>query len=53
MRSVKLLKKNYKKYDLTIILTDHDYLNFNEISKFSNKIIDTRNAIKNPDKIIL
>tara|TARA_A100001015_G_C15004962_1_gene720235 strand:+ start:174 stop:1481 length:1308 start_codon:yes stop_codon:yes gene_type:complete len=53
MKSIKLSKNKYQKFDLTIILTDHDYLNFKEISDFSNRIIDTRNTIKNSKKIIL
>jgi UDP-N-acetyl-D-glucosamine dehydrogenase len=36
-----------KKYDLILLLTDHDYLNYNMIQKNSKLIIDTRNSFSN------
>jgi UDP-N-acetyl-D-glucosamine dehydrogenase len=41
-------------YDLTIILTDHSVYDFADIVKYSNQILDTRNACGNikSDKII-
>jgi UDP-N-acetyl-D-glucosamine dehydrogenase len=41
-------------YDLTIILTDHSVYDFVDIVKYSNQILDTRNACENikSDKII-
>lgn len=53
LKSIELSKKNYKKFDLTILLTDHDYIDYKNILNFSDKIIDTRNAIKSKNKIIL
>ena len=53
LKSIELSKKNYKKFDLTILLTDHDYINYKKILNFSDKIIDTRNAIRSNNKIIL
>ena len=43
-----------KKYDLTIVLTDHDYLNYKMIMSYSKLIIDTRNVFEgiNNQKIL-
>ena len=43
-----------KSYDLTVILTDHSVYDFDNIVKYSNQVIDTRNACGNikSDKII-
>lgn len=44
-----------KKYDLILVLTDHDYLNYDMIKKHSKLIIDTRNSFsnhKNKEQII-
>ena len=38
-----------EKYDLVILLTDHDSFELNEIISKSNHILDTRNAFKNYD----
>ena len=37
-------KKEIKKYDLVLILTDHDYIEYKMISKNAKLIIDTRNV---------
>jgi UDP-N-acetyl-D-glucosamine dehydrogenase len=46
--------KKLSSYDLTIILTDHSVYDFADIVKYSNQILDTRNACGNikSDKII-
>ena len=44
--SVNLSKKEIKKYDLVIILTDHDKINYNLISKEAKLIVDTRGVYK-------
>jgi len=45
-KSVSISKSNIKKYDLVLILTDHDYIDYNKVQKNAKLIIDTRNAIK-------
>ena len=42
-----------KKYDCTIIVTDHSNVNYNLINKHSKMIIDTRNVYKVNSKKIL
>ncbi|HEC78059.1 MAG TPA: nucleotide sugar dehydrogenase [candidate division WOR-3 bacterium] len=46
IHSVKLTKKELKKYDAVVILTDHSVYDYDFIVKNSRLIIDTRNAIK-------
>jgi len=46
MRSVKLTKNNLDKYDLVLLVTDHDDYNYEFIHKNSKLILDTRNAFK-------
>jgi len=43
-QSIKLNKKNLKKYDAVILVTDHDKFNYQMISKNSKLIIDTRHV---------
>ena len=47
LKSVKLSSSNLKKYDALLISTDHSYINYKFLSKNSNLIIDTRNAMDN------
>ena len=55
MKSIKFNKRNLKSYSATILVTDHDALNYDMIYKYSNLIMDTRNAFKKfkSDKIII
>ncbi len=55
LKSVKLSEKTLRSYSATILVTDHDNLNYNKIYKFSNLILDTRNAFKKfkSDKIVV
>jgi len=46
IHSVKLTKKELKKYDAVVILTDHSVYDYDFIVKNSRLIIDTPNAIK-------
>ena len=46
LKSVKLTKKEVKKYDMTIILTDHDNINYRLIAKEAKLIIDTRGIFR-------
>lgn len=56
MKSIEWNKDNISKSDAVIIVTDHDEINYNELSEWSSLIIDTRNAMhgKNcsEDKIV-
>ncbi len=45
--SIKLNKKNLEKYSATVLLTDHDKLNYNLIARHSKLIFDTRGKFKN------
>ena len=45
LKSVKLTKE-VKKYDMTIILTDHDNINYRLIAKEAKLIIDTRGIFR-------
>tara|TARA_B110000444_G_C18805910_1_gene579936 strand:+ start:80 stop:1396 length:1317 start_codon:yes stop_codon:yes gene_type:complete len=47
MKSIPLTIKNIQSNDIILILTNHSYIDFNEIGKHSKLIIDTRNALKN------
>ena len=44
--SVSINKKNLRKADITVIMTDHDYLKKNQILKESKVIFDSRNLFK-------
>lgn len=46
LKSVKLTKQEIKKYDMCIILTDHDNINYSLIAKEAKLIIDTRGIFK-------
>tara|TARA_A100001035_G_scaffold279895_1_gene282869 strand:- start:155 stop:1471 length:1317 start_codon:yes stop_codon:yes gene_type:complete len=47
MKSIPLTTKNIQSNDIILILTNHSYIDFNEIGKHSKLIIDTRNALEN------
>ena len=42
-KSVRISKLIIKKYDLILILTDHDYINYKMIKREAKILIDTRN----------
>jgi UDP-N-acetyl-D-glucosamine dehydrogenase len=50
VHSTKLDYQNLSTYDCIILLTNHEVYNYEEISKNSRLIIDTRNAFKNINK---
>lgn len=52
-KSIKLSPLKLKKYDCTIIITDHSNVNYNLINKHSKMIVDTRNVYKINSKKIL
>lgn len=43
--SIKLNKEKIKKYDIVILVTDHDNLDYNLIKNHSKILIDTRNRV--------
>ncbi|KPB05664.1 nucleotide sugar dehydrogenase [Bacillus sp. CHD6a] len=47
---VELSEDLLKKADITLILTDHTNINYEMISKHSNVVFDTRNAMKDVEK---
>lgn len=47
--TVSLTANVLKDADLTLITTDHSNFDYNLIAKYSNAILDTRNAMKNVD----
>lgn len=52
-KSVKISKLIIKKYDLILILTDHDYINYKMIRREAKILIDTRNRVsQETNKII-
>ena len=46
LKSIKLSKKEIKKYDAIVILTDHDKIDFKMIARESKMIFDTRGVYK-------
>lgn len=52
-KSIRISKLIIKKYDLILILTDHDYINYKMIRREAKILIDTRNRVNQEnDKII-
>ena len=51
-KSIKLSYKNLKKFDLTILMTDHDQFDYKLIYNYSKKIIDCRGRYKIDEKVI-
>ena len=45
IKSVNLKYNNIEKYNLVVILTDHDYINYNLIKKNSKLVIDSRGRL--------
>ena len=52
MNSVKINTYNLKKYDAVIVMTDHDYMDYNLIKKDSKVIFDSRGRFKKNKKVI-
>jgi len=45
-KSIILNKNNLRKYDASILLTDHDNVDYKMIAKYSRLIVDTRGKYK-------
>lgn len=55
MRSVPLTPANIKKYDCVLIATDHSDINYDEVVKNAQLVVDTRNATagkRRPKKVV-
>ena len=52
IENIKITPKNLKKFDIVIIMTDHDKFDFKLILKHSKFIIDTRGRFKTSHKVI-
>ena len=52
IENIKITPKNLKKFDIVIIMTDHDKFDFKLILKHSKFIIDTRGRYKTSHKVI-
>ena len=46
IHNTNIQNNSLKKFDLVVILTDHDYINWKNILKNSRSIFDTRNVFK-------
>ena len=46
MSSIKITPKKIKEFDIVILVTDHDSLNYKSFEKYSNLLVDTRGIIK-------
>ena len=53
LKSIKLSSINLKKFDLTVLITDHDLYDYEKIYKHSKLIIDTRSVyFEDKEKVI-
>ena len=51
-KGIKINPSNLKKFDLVVLMTDHDSFNYKMIYKHSNKIIDCRGRYEIDNKVI-
>ena len=51
LRNIKLTSKKLSKYDIVVIMTDHDKFNYKDIYKYSKNIIDCRGRYKIDHKV--
>jgi UDP-N-acetyl-D-glucosamine dehydrogenase len=52
LKSIRLSKKNLKTMDIVCLLTDHDYINYEDIKNYSKIIVDCRGKFKKEKKIV-
>jgi len=50
LKSVRLIEEKLLSYDLACIVTDHDYINYNYVNKYSKIIVDCRGRLKKSKK---
>ena len=53
LKSIKLSSINLKKFDLTVLITDHDLYDYEKIYKHSKLIIDTRSVYSKDKKKVI
>ena len=51
LKNVKPTSRNLSRYDIVIIMTDHDVFNYKSIYKYSNHIIDCRGRFKTDKRV--
>ena len=51
LKNVKPTSSNLSRYDIVIIMTDHDVFNYKSIYKYSNHIIDCRGRFKTDKRV--
>ncbi len=52
MKSIQLNKKNLQSSDLVCIVTDHDYIDYDLIKKYSKIIVDCRGKYKKNNRVV-
>ena len=53
MRSIKITPKKIREFDIIILVTYHDNLNYKLLEKHSNLLVDTRDVVdKNLSNVI-
>ena len=52
-KSIRISEKIIKEYDLVLILTDHDYIDYEMLKKNAKLLIDTRNRVKYETETII
>ena len=50
LKNIKLSSKNIKNFDCIVIVTDHDYFNYNLIEKKAKLVVDCRGRLNNISK---
>ena len=46
MQSIKISPNKIKEFDIVILVTDHDNLDYNSLKKHSKLLVDTRGVFK-------
>ena len=46
IKSIKLIYKNISSYNLVVLITDHDLVNYSKLQKYSKLILDSRGVYK-------
>ena len=50
-KSIDLTKKSLRNYDLVVLATDHDYIDYQRVYKNAKQIIDLRNKFQENEKV--
>ena len=46
IKSIKLIYKNISSYNLVVLITDHDLVDYGKLQKYSKLILDSRGVYK-------